>query len=204
MAKLPPQIADMLNILETLRASATAAVPPHKLAVHTIAALQRRLDQYKRGHGLMSFEDMLTRMDQGLDPAHNPGAATLVGLLRRRFRYAVVDEFQDTDPVQWRILQRLFLEGGAGRLFVVGDPKQAIFNFRGADLDTYLTAKTQLAGKHDATVCTLDTNWRSSSELVAALNHVFEHGDWFAWSCLLAGCVALFCSQLPNYTVARP
>src|SRR5205823_5170293 len=82
LAKLPPQIADMLNILEALRASATTALPPHQLAVHTIAALQRRLDQYKRGHGLMSFEDMLTRMDQGLDPAHNPGAATLVGLLR--------------------------------------------------------------------------------------------------------------------------
>src|SRR5207247_1359530 len=152
----------------------------HQLAVHTIAALQRRLDQYKRGHGLMSFEDMLTRMDQGLDPAHNPGAATLVGLLRRRFRYAIVDEFQDTDPVQWRILQRLFLEGGEGRLFVVGDPKQAIFNFRGADLDTYLVAKMQLAKAQDATVCTLDTNWRSSTELVAALNHVFAHGDWFA------------------------
>ena len=67
---------------------------------------------------------------------------SLVALLRGRFRYGLVDEFQDTDDLQWKIFRRIFLEsGGANILYVVGDPKQAIYAFRGADVFTYLDAR---------------------------------------------------------------
>ena len=78
-----------------------------------------------------------------LDPATGRQSNALRKALQKRFRYAFVDEFQDTDPVQWEILQRIFLAEDH-RLLVIGDPKQAIYGFRGADLDTYRRATAAL------------------------------------------------------------
>ncbi len=150
----------------------------HPLAVRTIVQLQQAVAEHKRQRGLISFEDMLARVAEGLDPARNPGAARLADALRQRFHAAIVDEFQDTDPLQWRILRRIFVEGGDARLFVVGDAKQAIYAFRGADLPTYLTAVRELTGQAGAVCYPLSVNWRSSPEMLGALNHLFEKGQW--------------------------
>src|SRR5260370_2456131 len=141
--------------------------------------MQDHLAEIKRERGLRSYEDMLALMDQGLDPERNQGAEVLLKKLRDRFRYAIVDEFQDTDPLQWRIFRRIFVAGGQARLFLVGDPKQAIFGFRGADLPTYLHAVTVLTREHEAAFYPLTTNWRSCPELLHALNHLFQDGNWF-------------------------
>src|SRR5205814_131889 len=90
-------------------------------------------------------------------------------------------EFQDTDPVQWKIFKRLFVEGAdEHRLFVVGDPKQAIFRFRGADLYAYLQASKELTERYQAKSYPLPVNWRTWPDLLEALNDVFEKSGWFS------------------------
>jgi ATP-dependent exoDNAse (exonuclease V) beta subunit len=149
------------------------------LAIETIHTIQSRVEAYKRERGLLSYEDMLTRVDDALDPKRNPRALLLRATLRARYRFGIVDEFQDTDPLQCRIFKRIFVEGrGPARLFVVGDPKQAIFGFRGADVQTYLDAVRELAAQPHAIAEQLDVNWRSCPELLATLNRLLCNG-WF-------------------------
>ena len=136
------------------------------------AALRRRLvdlavaqvHRRRRHAGTVSFDDVLTGLAEAL--AASPAA---VDALRRRYRVALVDEFQDTDPVQWEIFERLFAGADAGTaLVLVGDPKQAIYGFRGADVHTYLRAT---AGPGVARR-TLATNWRSDGALLDALGRL--------------------------------
>ncbi len=123
--------------------------------------LQRRKQERK----VQSFDDLLTRLDSALT---GEGGETLASTMRGLYSAALIDEFQDTDPVQWRIFRRLF--GAADqRLFLIGDPKQAIYGFRGADVFTYLDAAAGAAHAH-----TLGTNWRSESGLVTAVNGLFQ------------------------------
>ncbi|MGI8457485.1 MAG: UvrD-helicase domain-containing protein [Propionibacteriaceae bacterium] len=121
-----------------------------------------------------SYDDLLTRLLRSLtDPEHGDVAARR---LRQRYRIVLIDEFQDTDPVQWEILQRAFVATDDHRdattdparaLVLIGDPKQAIYAFRGADVFSYLDAT------HDRPVQTLDVNRRSDAHLVAALDALF-------------------------------
>ncbi|KMN48071.1 exodeoxyribonuclease V subunit beta [Chromobacterium violaceum] len=112
-----------------------------------------------------SFDDLLTDLGAALDhPATGPLLAAQVA---DSFSVALIDEFQDTDPTQYRIFRRCFVEE-ARPVFLVGDPKQAIYSFRGADIFAYLAAR------HDAErQYTLDTNRRSDEPLVATVNALF-------------------------------
>ncbi|MEM9597045.1 MAG: 3'-5' exonuclease, partial [Acidobacteriota bacterium] len=101
-----------------------------------------------------------------VDPQRGPA---LVKAVRERFGAALIDEFQDTDLVQYDIFRRLFHRGP---LFLIGDPKQAIYRFRGADVFAYLEARSDAARRY-----TLERNWRSSAPLVAAVNGVFGSAD---------------------------
>ena len=150
-----------------------------QLEVFTILEMQAQLRASKRERGLLSFDDMIANVEESLDPERNPDAESLLATLRARYRYGIVDEFQDTDPLQWRIARRIFLDGGASRLFVVGDPKQAIFGFRNADLPAYLTAVKQMKEEFAANAYPLDVNWRSEPDLLEGLNCLFVDGEWF-------------------------
>ncbi|TIC79587.1 exodeoxyribonuclease V subunit beta [Crenobacter intestini] len=111
------------------------------------------------------FDDLLTDFAAGLaDPVAGPLLAAHVA---RSFRVALIDEFQDTDPVQYQVFRRCFVEAGAP-VFLVGDPKQAIYSFRGADIFAYLAARDDARHHY-----TLDVNRRSSGELVGAVNALF-------------------------------
>ncbi len=139
-----------------------------RLAGVARAELERR----KRLFGVLTFDDLLTRLDSTLaDPATG---AFAVAKLRERYTIALVDEFQDTDPIQWDIVRRAFAEnledGGATQraLVLIGDPKQAIYAFRGADVHAYLAA-ARVAGDQQ----TLATNWRSDQDLISALDAMF-------------------------------
>ncbi len=112
-----------------------------------------------------TFDALLTDLDRALESEHG---ARLVSLLRERFHAGLVDEFQDTDPLQYRIFRTLF-GSESHPLLLIGDPKQAIYGFRGADVFAYLKAR-QHAGKD---VYTLDVNRRSDAELVHSLNHFY-------------------------------
>src|SRR5699024_5399531 len=88
-----------------------------------------------------------------------------------RFPAALVDEFQDTDPLQYRILKAVYGDGGgAGAWFMIGDPKQTIYGFRGADVFTYIQARRDTDPEAHLT---LDTNWRTAAGLVDAVNALF-------------------------------
>jgi len=128
-------------------------------------AVRAEVDGRTRAARVLGFDDLLTRVRDALaDPVTGPVAA---GRLRSRYAIVLVDEFQDTDPVQWDLLRLAFDQHRT--LVVIGDPKQAIYAFRGADVRAYLRA-VESADTH----ATLQTNWRSDKELVCAMQHLFR------------------------------
>ena len=125
------------------------------------AELQRR----QRERRLLSFDDLIASLrDALLGPSGEP----LRGALRRRYAAALIDEFQDTDPSQYQIFDRLFADDQTP-LFLVGDPKQAIYGFRGADLFAYLRARRSARQRWS-----LVQNWRSEPALIQAVNALFQ------------------------------
>ncbi|MFI6998685.1 UvrD-helicase domain-containing protein [Nocardia sp. NPDC050175] len=126
-------------------------------------AVRAETERRKRLAGLRDFDDLLVLLHDVLaDTEHGPRACRRI---RERYRVALVDEFQDTDPLQWDILRRSF--HGHTTLVLVGDPKQAIYAFRGAEVLSYLDAVA-----HADTRKELTTNWRSDAGLLAALDHL--------------------------------
>ena len=125
------------------------------------------LMRYKKEEEKFSPDDVLQKMDQALA---NPFFASKI---QTSYDAAIIDEFQDTDPLQWRIFQRLFLmeDQWRGYLYLVGDPKQSIYSFRQADIYTYLSAAEALG---DSNCQSLLTNYRSQPQLVRALNTLFS------------------------------
>ncbi len=126
-------------------------------------AVRAEVDRRKRERRLIDYDDLLTRLRDALvDPVRGAAACER---LQSRYRVVLVDEFQDTDPVQWQILRTAF--HGHTTLVLIGDPKQAVYAFRGADLVTYLAA-----ARDAGTQRTLARNWRSDAGLVAAVDAV--------------------------------
>ncbi len=137
----------------------------------------KRLEREKRAAGLIDYDDMLLWLRDALRAAPE---GTLVTALRKRFRHALIDEFQDTDDLQWEIFRRIFVEGNEGnRLHVVGDPKQAIYAFRGADVFAYLSARNDLINPRTATLrkarlVPLTENFRGTPEIIRATNRILD------------------------------
>ncbi len=135
-----------------------------QLRVGIAGAVRTEVQARKRSRHLIDYDDLLTRLRDALaDPRTGPVAQQRI---RARYRYVLVDEFQDTDPVQWEILRLAFL--GATTLVLIGDPKQAIYAFRGADVLAYLAAADTATTHH-----TLARNWRSDSALLRAFDALF-------------------------------
>ena len=151
----------------------------HSCLLELERRLQKSTQEFKRTRQIFDFNDMIQFVAQALDEKQNSNAKFLVEQLRRRFTYALVDEFQDTDFIQWSIFEKIFVEAEAEqKLFIIGDPKQAIYAFRGADIAAYLKA-CEVLRKQRASEKPLDTNWRSLPDLVKQYNKIFE--DWFSW-----------------------
>jgi exodeoxyribonuclease V beta subunit len=122
----------------------------------------------RRRAGTMSYDDLLTQLRQALG---GPGGTATRKAIRERFSVALIDEFQDTDPVQWDVFSMLFgEEDAATSLILVGDPKQAIFAFRGANVHTFLDA----VASPGTTQRVLGTNWRSDGASVNSLDILLE------------------------------
>ena len=155
--------------------AALAALPTPESAVlrHAARWIGERFEEEKRRRAEMGFDDMLVRLDRALQGA---GGEQLAQLIREQFPVALIDEFQDTDPVQYRIFERIYhIEENEQKtgLFLIGDPKQAIYAFRGADIHTYLQARRATEGR----LHTLGTNFRSTRAMVGAVNHVFMQAE---------------------------
>ncbi|WP_101950101.1 exodeoxyribonuclease V subunit beta [Mycobacterium sp. 3519A] len=127
------------------------------------------LEIRKRRLGILGYDDLLTRLADALKADDSPARIRM----HLRWPIVMVDEFQDTDPVQWQVIDRAF--SGRSTVILIGDPKQAIYAFRGGDIVTYLTAAETAGDKK-----TLGTNWRSDGDLVDRLQKVLlgaELGD---------------------------
>ena len=126
-----------------------------------------RLQAEKEKHGVLSFNDMIRDLDAALQADDS-----LARLIRARYQAVFVDEFQDTDRIQYRIFDRCFPRGCPNLFYMIGDPKQAIYGFRGADIYTYLQAKETADRRF-----TLTRNFRSSPGMIEAVNTMFCDGD---------------------------
>ncbi|GAB3044827.1 UvrD-helicase domain-containing protein [Stenotrophomonas tumulicola] len=133
---------------------------------------RQRLDALKRARRVQTYDDLI---DGVADAVSGPHGGALVRQLRAQYRIALVDEFQDTDDRQWGIFHRVFGDSQETReaglepaLFLIGDPKQAIYGFRGGDIHTYLEAK------READVApALDRNFRSRPAVLRALQALY-------------------------------
>lgn len=142
-----------------------------------VTETRNQIAKRQRDLGVMTFSDLLNQVDLALA---GPQGHLLLEELRQQYRVALVDEFQDTDPVQYRIFQRIFQEaaqqpGNELRAFVmIGDVKQSIFRFRGADVHSYLCATdaTPIENRH-----VMDINWRSDKSLVDSVQAVLGSCD---------------------------
>ena len=121
----------------------------------------------KRLLSQISYDDMLVMMEKAL---RGKGKAMLAREIRSRFAAALVDEFQDTDAIQWKIFSSIYPDSRRSMLYLIGDPKQAIYGFRGADIFTYLQARREVPRSRQFS---LATNWRSNPELIGAVNTIF-------------------------------
>ena len=128
--------------------------------------VRARVERDKAVRGQLDYQDMLVLVRDAL---RGPRGADIIGRLRGRTPWALIDEFQDTDDVQWEIFRTVWLAETGGGLTVVGDPKQSIYSFRGADVATYLRATAELVADGAAQVV-LTQNHRATAELVEATN----------------------------------
>jgi exodeoxyribonuclease V beta subunit len=147
------------------------------LRAHAAASVAQRLQHLKAQAGAYGFADMLNRLNAALDPAVNGDkAARLQQRILEQYPVALIDEFQDTSAVQLSIFDRLYgiaQDAPERALLLIGDPKQSIYGFRGADIHSYLTARRATQGRHHV----LGTNHRSTRPLVAAVNHLFQAAE---------------------------
>lgn len=169
----PPRHPALEAMCELPRRLKQLAGPDEAARRHAAAWICQRFEQEKRQRAEMGFDDMLTRLDAALQ---SDNGERLAQVIRTQFPVALIDEFQDTDPLQYRIFDRIYaIEDNRDDcgLFLIGDPKQAIYAFRGADIHTYLRARRAMTGRLDD----LDTNFRSSQPMVDAVNRLFQQAE---------------------------
>jgi exodeoxyribonuclease V beta subunit len=165
------------DLIETWQC-ATQGVPDLKPQILADARdwVLERMQRQLHDRAEMGFDDLLKRLDKALAGENGPQLAQRI---REQFPMAMIDEFQDTDPLQYRIFEQIYRvsqNDDQTGIILIGDPKQAIYSFRGADIRTYLQAKAETSGRHH----TLGKNFRSSCEMVNAVNSLFLHGDMHA------------------------
>lgn len=173
--ELPTRVAELCDRYASSNKKRKCAIYHLKTVIlqKLLPPVVEQFQQRKENDGLYCYDDMLSMVAETLRDAEagDENARAFIDTVRNRYRHALVDECQDTDPKQWEIFRRLFADSADDhRLFIIGDPKQAIYGFRGADVWTYLTAKKQLTGD----VLRLENNWRSTESMVDAYNRIFD------------------------------
>ncbi|MBL8787330.1 MAG: exodeoxyribonuclease V subunit beta [Deltaproteobacteria bacterium] len=169
----PPPIVTAITALLDAYDAWQPSARPWGQALRAAFVERVRAESFRRTseRGLWTYDDLLRRLR---DAVRSPEPAIRDALQRAvggRFKAVLIDEFQDTDPVQWDIFEALF-GGGRHHLYLIGDPKQAIYGFRRADVRTYLDAAKTADRSY-----TLDVNYRSDTPLVDALNHLYTRAS---------------------------
>ena len=166
-AQLCAQLSQLAHLGECLAATQAAEQ-------EALAALQLNFLQYlrqanadlKKTRHERGFDDLLLDVYHAL--THSPYRHELAAIVAQTWQVALIDEFQDTDPLQYDIFRRTFIVHN-NPLFLVGDPKQAIYSFRGADIYAYLQAADDAVHHY-----TLTDNYRSHATLINSINHLFQ------------------------------
>jgi exodeoxyribonuclease V beta subunit len=145
------------------------ATSGQRLLHHLVGRAKETMVDRRRRNRTLSFDDVMIQLRGALE---GPGSTAAIETLRNRFKVALIDEFQDTDSVQWDIFSKLFGDPDAGTtLVMVGDPKQAIYRFRGADIHTYLGAIGEGSGTERRSLL---TNWRSDGAVLRSLESLLD------------------------------
>ncbi|EPY7426905.1 TPA: exodeoxyribonuclease V subunit beta [Klebsiella pneumoniae] len=165
-----PPVHPLFSAVESLLASSLTLTD--LVLARAMVEIRDAVAREKRRRGELGFDDMLSRLDEALRGDSGDSGETLASAIRQRFPVAMIDEFQDTDPQQYRIFRRIWRRQPETALLLIGDPKQAIYAFRGADIFTYMKARGDVAAHY-----TLDTNWRSSPGMVGSVNRLFSLSD---------------------------
>ena len=167
--KVLPELAFWVaceSLMEAVLSVQTAqALQYQTLRVEALETLEAEMPGRKTEQQVQSYDDLLLNLEQALSGERGDW---LAAQLREQYPAALIDGFQDTDPVQYASFKRIYAESNLP-VFLVGDPKQAIYSFRGADIFTYLAVKSAASDEH-----TLGTNWRSHPKLVSAVNTLFS------------------------------
>lgn len=174
---LPEDLAGAKALAEVLNFDGQLPSADEGVLFYATQWVCQQLSISKQQQGLLSNDDLLIRLQQAL---HGPGGANLAKAIRQRFPMAMVDEFQDTDPVQYDIFCRVYDLAAAcpeAGFIMIGDPKQAIYGFRGGDIHTYLKARQHAQDSR----FTLGHNFRSDKDLIDSVNGLFEYGEQHAY-----------------------
>lgn len=165
---LPPESQAYAQLLAGLEA---LPEPSQAARLHARTHVLQRMAELKRRSGQFGFADMLQRLDVAL--ADPESGERLAQRLREQFPVALIDEFQDTSPLQFRIFDRIYCTAENRQdtaLLLIGDPKQSIYGFRGADIHSYLAARRATTGRHHV----LGINYRSTKAVVDVVNRWFQ------------------------------
>lgn len=195
------------------RLSYAAEDSPMQIVLRMVRSIQENLVRLKAERGWISYDDMIQHVRDALCPTTDPSSnretdrasdqkkdsdtsRRLASAIGERFHFAIIDEFQDTDALQWDIFKACFLDfevsrtsdrksdDRSPRLILVGDPKQSIYGFRGADLNAYFRARNrfiELARNGEACLYRINRNFRSSPEYIHALNAIFQ-SEGYPWN----------------------
>ncbi|UPW19039.1 exodeoxyribonuclease V subunit beta [Agarivorans sp. TSD2052] len=136
------------------------------LLAQLLPQIRQRFSELKQQQQLLSFDDLLAGLAKALS---TPQGGVLAKSIAELYPVAMIDEFQDTDPQQYQIFSQLYMGRPDSALMLIGDPKQAIYGFRGADIFTYMQARNNVTARYN-----LPTNWRSTGAMVNACNQLFE------------------------------
>ncbi|WP_311945312.1 exodeoxyribonuclease V subunit beta [Halomonas piscis] len=177
-----PPFPEAWAAVEALPAALAQLPRPYaELLAHAVHWCRARLEREQERRAEMGPTELLTHLDRALE---GPNRQALAEQIRRQFPVALIDEFQDTDPVQYRLFNAVYDVATPAEdraIMLIGDPKQAIYAFRGADIFTYLQAREDTAGRH----VTLGKNFRSTQAMVEAVNHCFAYADRHAGGAFL-------------------
>ncbi|MBL4606798.1 MAG: exodeoxyribonuclease V subunit beta [Pseudomonadales bacterium] len=158
-----PLFTEIENLIDT-------PLPLKELIQHAgILDIRQRIDNLKNQQQVFGFSDLLTQLNNALRSDLGPELAKRI---RTLYPVAMIDEFQDTDLTQYGTFERIYFDAPDCGAYLIGDPKQAIYSFRNADIFTYMRAKQEIPDHYH-----LDTNWRSTHAMVDASNHLFEFSD---------------------------
>lgn len=159
---------DVIRTVDTIK---------NELKISVAIKVILKTDELCERDNVISNDEVLRQLAVALNNKDESRGDVLASLLRKRYPVAMIDEFQDTDPVQFAIFSKLYLDQDvideSAHCYLIGDPKQSIYAFRGTDINSYNKAK-ELILENKGNVYTLNTNFRSCQKIIEGVNEIFE------------------------------